>query len=297
MLRISVLFIVITFFISCIQSGPIPGKTKPSFKDVIGTRYTEVRRAFDNGISFNKYGFQLEPEWILQFTAEDSVKIFSPKEKQFIHYPIYYDHDAIFNFAREWFRVIHVEKDSLIFQLLQVHGKVISSETSNVYMTFYSDNYLRNVLHAVPKNLKRPNRKDSLFVRSRVALANSHPDSIFAARNPAVLRSKNAAILVEKVKVSPDPLNGVNPSDAYLLPEYDITIDNAYKEFNYSISVIVNEKGEIHFKQFLTFIMPEFEESKKRIVKALIEGYLKPYVEIRPGNTLGFTHSSSIKLN
>lgn len=297
MLRILILLTVIALLFSCTPGKSVSGKTKPSFKEVIGIRFTEVRREFDTGLSFNKYGFQLEPEWVLYFTARDSIKIFSPKEKRFIHYPIYYDHDAVFNFAREWFRVLKVSKDSLVFQLLQVHAKVISSETSNVYMTFYSDHYLKNVLQADPDSLKRPDRKDSLFVRSRAAMAGGNPGSMFAARNPVVLKSKNPAVHVEKVKVSPDPLNGVSPSDAYLLPEYDITVNKAYKDFNYSISVIVDVSGRIHFRRFLTFIMPEFEESKTRVVKGIIEGYLKPYLEITPGNTLGFYHASSVRLN
>lgn len=272
-------------------------KSKPSFKEVIGIKFTEVRRAFDTGLSFNKYGFQLEPEWILNFTAEDSVKIFSPKENRFIHYPIYYDHGAVFNFAREWFRVINVSKDSLVFQLLQVHAKVVSKEMSNVYMTFYSENYLKNVLHADADSLKRPNRKDSLYIRSRAILANNNPDSIFAARKPVVLVSKNPAIQVQKVNALTDPLKGGSPSDEYLLPEYNITINKAYKDFNYSVSVIVNDKGEITFSRFLIFVMPEFEESKTRVVKGIIDGYLKPYLHVTPGSTLGFSHSSSIKLN
>jgi hypothetical protein len=35
---------------------------KPSFMPVKGIRYTEVRRAFKNGLSFNNDGYQLEPE-------------------------------------------------------------------------------------------------------------------------------------------------------------------------------------------------------------------------------------------
>lgn len=282
---------------SCGGNESVPGKSKPSFKDVIGIEFTEVRRAFDTGLSFNKYGFQLEPEWIVNFTAEDSIKIFSPKEDRFIHYPIYYDHGAVFNFAREWFRVIKVSRDSMVFQLLQVRSKVVSKEMSNVYMTFYSENYLKNVLHADPDSLKRPNRKDSLFIKSRAMLANKNPDSILAARNPVVLRSKVSFIEAQKVQISPDLINGRNKSDEYLLPEYNITINNAYKDFNYSISVIVDQNGNMQFRRFLNAVMPEFEESKTRIVKALIEGYLKPYLDIKPGSTLGFPHTSSVKLN
>ena len=179
--------------------------------------------------------------WVLYFTAEDSIKIFSPKENRFIHYPIYYDHGAVFNFAREWFRVIDVSKDSLVFQLLEVQARVVSQEMSNVYMTFYSEDYLKNVLQAHPDSLKRPTREDTLFIRSRAILANKNPDSIFAARNPVVLKSMNPAIEVEKVPVIPDPISGVNPSDEYLLPEYNITINKAYKDFNYPISVRVDE--------------------------------------------------------
>lgn len=294
---IFILLFVACIVVACQHEKPGVIKSKPSFKEIIGIKFTEVRRAFDSGLSFNKYGFQQQPEWVLYFTAEDSVKIFSPKENRYIHYPIYYDHGAIFNFAREWFRVIKVSKDSLRFQLLEVEAKVVSKEMSNVYMTFYSENYLKNVLHASPDSLKRPNRRDTQYVRSRAFLANKYPDSIFAARNPVVLKSKNPAIYAEKVEVAVDPMKGVNPSDEYLLPEYNITIDKAYKDFYYSVSVLVDQNGDMHFRKFLTFVMPEFEESKTRIVKAIIDGYLKPYLDVTPGNTLGFAHSSIIKLN
>ena len=128
-------------------------------------------------------------------------------------------------------------------------------------------------------------------------LANQNPDSILAARNPVVLRSKVSFIEAQKVQISPDLINGRNKSDEYLLPEYNITINNAYKDFNYSISVIVDQNGNMQFRRFLNAVMPEFEESKTRIVKALIEGYLKPYLDIKSGSTLGFPHSSSVKLN
>ena len=34
-----------------------------SFKSIQGITYTEVARRMKNGLSFNEYGYQLEPQW------------------------------------------------------------------------------------------------------------------------------------------------------------------------------------------------------------------------------------------
>jgi len=276
-----------------------PQKKMPFFKDITGIHYLEVRRMFDNGLIFNKHGFQQVPEWDMYFTSFDSVKIYSPSKKKYIHYPIYFDHDSVLNFAREWFRVKKVSRDTLILQLLQVQDRIISRERSNVYMVFYSEKHIKNTLRSDIENLRKPSRADTLFVRSQIAQAEKHPDStIFAARNPVILESRSPLIEVEKIKVEPDSVNINNTyrSDEYLYPQYRISIHPAYKDFSYSFSVIVDKNGKMHFKRFLTAVMPEFQESQERVVKGIIDIYLQQLLKITPGNTMGFSQPSVINL-
>jgi len=282
--------------IACRDPKPGSEQKSPSFGAFAGIKYIEVRRAFDTGLSFNEYGFQQEPEWILNFLPADSIEIYSPFEKKFLRYPVFHDHDSVFNIAREWLRLKSINKDSIRFQLLQVDGKEISKDRSNVYMTFYSDNYLKNIIHADPEILKRPTRRDSDFIRMKTAIANRNPlnkDSVFAARKPVVLKSPIPEIITEKIKNPPDFMNP-SIADEYLNPEYKITIKKAYKDFNHSFTVFVDEKGQMHLGQFL--VDPEFEESRRRVLNGIISVYLQKFLEITPGSTLGIPHTSEIKL-
>jgi len=268
---------------------------KPSFKDVVGVRYVEVRREFANGISFNSYGFQQEPEWILEFMSDDSVKIYSPFEKKFLHYFVIYDRNNIFNIAREWVRLKHVSKDSLTFQLLQVDKKVVDQNRSNVLMKFYSEEYLKKK-HLDPKQLQKPKPQDTAFIKSLITKANKYPDapdSTFAARLPVQLLSKTDAITVRQ---SHTTANDMDPSRAeeYLNPEYYITISGAYKDFTHNFTVVVDEKGEMHLGRFV--IDDEFRESRTRVLKGIIDVYLQKYLTITPGKTLGIPHASEIML-
>lgn len=271
----------------------------PFFKDIVNIHFLETRRIFDNGLSFNKYGFQQVPEWDLYFTSPDSVKIYGPSKQKYIHYPVYFDHDSVINFAREWFRVKKVSRDSLILQLLQVEDKAIFRERSNVFMVFHAADFIKKTLKTNFQSLRKPSRSDTLFVKSQIAKAEKHPDSIiFAARNPVILESRSPIISVEKIKVETDSVNINNTyrSDEYLYPEYRIAIYPAYKNFDYSFSVIVDKNGQMRFKQFLTLVMPEFQESRKRIVQGIIDVYLQRLLKITPGSTLGFPQSSVIHL-
>lgn len=295
------LFLSANFF-SCQQSKPVYSRPAPSFEKVTGIKFTEVRRAFDTGLAFNEHGFQQEPEWILYFMSKDSVKIYSPFKHRYIHYKVYYDHDSVLNMAREWFRVKKVSADSLVLQLLRVEDKAISKEMSNVFMTFYSDNYLKNVLHANADSLKKPNRKDSLFIRSKAVRANRNPgniDSAFAARQPVVLASASKILTVKKVNDLDDPVQRLegNPSYSYLYPEYNITINPAYKDFDYSFSVLVDDKGVMRFGMANMAMMPEFAETKIKVMKGIMSVYLQNLLKITPGKTLGIPHTSLIKLN
>jgi hypothetical protein len=95
-----------------------------------------------------------------------------------------------------------------------------------------------------------------------------------------------------------DPYLGhVNRSEEYLYPEYRINIDKAYQDFQYSFSVLVDHNGRMHFKQFLVAVEPEFIETKTKVAKGIIDVYLRNTLDITPGNTLGFPHSSVINLH
>lgn len=281
------------YYIETISDDPVP-----TFTEIKGIRYTEVHRRFDNGLSFNEYGFQLEPEWDIYFNANDSVRIYSPEKKQYMTYRIFHSHKALFHFARGWFRVKHVSKDSLVFQVMKLESRVVKEDLSNIYMTLYSDDYIKNALHTNADRLKVPSREDSLFIQYRAIQANSDPDSAFAARNPVVLKSKSKIARVEKIKPSLDPYLGhISRSEEYLYPEYKINIDKAYQDFQYSFSVIVDHTGKMHFKQFLVAVDSEFKETKLRVAKGIIDVYLQNLLEVTPGNTLGFPHSSLINLH
>lgn len=290
-----ILFLASLLLISC--SRPENKKQRPSFEKILGLQFIEVRRAFDSGLSFNDQGFQQEPAWKLYFLSEDSVMIFNPVEKVYFHYPIYHDHDSVFNIAREWLRVKKIDKDSLIFQLLYVEGKKVSREMSNVTMKFYSHSYLTKVLKQDPEILKRPTRADTLFIKRKAEIANRNPDSCFAARNPVGMKSTIKEIIVSKDELREDPYNllGVTQADKYLKPEYSITVNKSYKEFFHTFTVVVDRNGKMHVGKFIT--SPEFVDSRKRVLKGIIETYLERFIVITPGSTLGIPHASEITLH
>ena len=295
----ALLAVPVLLFLSCNPSKMEESKKMVTFSKVAGIKFIEVRRYFNTGFSFNEQGFQQEPAWTMYFLSDDSVKIYSPYEKRYIHYPIYFDHDSVFNFAREWLRLKKLSKDSVILQLLEVKNKVISQERSNVFMKFYSEDFIKNSLNKNPDSLKFTNRFDTLYIKAKVDRANRSPDksdSAFAARNPVVLKSRSKNIKVEKVKASRDIMD-VSPSDEYIYPEYTVTINNAYNDFNYSFSVLVDNKGVMRFGKSKLYIMPEFEASRIKVMKGIMEVYLQPLLDITPGNTLGMPHTSEITLN
>ncbi|WP_069659495.1 hypothetical protein [Arcticibacter eurypsychrophilus] len=291
---------LLTALFSCSQQSDSGKKQRPSFKNILGIQFIEVRREFNTGLSFNDQGFQQEPDWKLYFLSEDSVMIYNPVKKVYFHYPVYHDHDSVFNIAREWLRLKEINKDSITFQLLSVDEKKVSQERSNVTMKFYSYTYLKEHLRQDPEKLKHPNRKDSLFIRSKIrrALRNSfNPDSCFAARNPVQFTSTNKNIQVNKVPVEMDKDNLVSssPSDAYLFPEYSITIHKAYKKFFYTFSVLVDQNGKMRVNKYIT--SPEFEESRKKVLQGIVDVYLSHYLTLIPGSTLNMFHPSEITLH
>jgi len=297
-LALLLLFFAISLCYSCYYITNINEEPVPTFTEIKGIRYTEVRRSFQNGLSFNEQGFQLEPEWNIYFNADDSVRIFSPEKKHYMTYRIFHSHKALFQFAREWFRVKHVSKDSILLQVMALESRVVNEDQSTIYMKLYSDEYIKNVLKIDAAKLKAPSSEDSLFIKYRAIQANSNLDSAFAARNPVVLNSRSRITRVEKIKPTLDPYLGhVNRSEEYLYPEYRINIDKAYQNFQYSFSVVVDHNGKMHFKDFLVAVEPEFLETKTKVAKGIIDIYLRNTLDIKPGNTLGFPHSSLINLH
>src|SRR5690554_7791410 len=65
--------------------------TMPSFKPILGTDFYEVRRAFDNGLSYDSIGFVQVPEWHLKFIDEDSIQVYSIVEDSMFTYTVYHD--------------------------------------------------------------------------------------------------------------------------------------------------------------------------------------------------------------
>lgn len=292
------MLIVLLLFSACNRQSPTKAvKPRPSFEKVTGIPYSEVRRAFDNGLSFDKQGFQLEPDWKMTFLTKDSVRLYNPLEKRFYKFFVHFDHDSVINMARTWLRVKAVSRDSLKFQLLKIEGLTVSAERSNIYMTFYADRYIRNVLHTSTAELRKPRRNDSTFIRGLVKAAGNRPELAFAAREPVDLTSKSTIIKAEKVQPAKDVLNSSWLVDEYMSPEYKILIKPAYKDFNYSFTAVVDADGNWHFGKSTVYIMPEFEVSRIRVMKGIMDVYLRNLLEVRPGKTLGMAHPSTITLN
>jgi len=270
---------------------------KSDFKVIKGIRYTEVKRKFSNGLSFDTTGFQQEPSWIIQFPAAgDTVLAYDPDKKIMQPFYLQHDHANVFNFAKEWFRFKLISKDSLVFQRLQVTRKEIADDIrSDVNMTFYADDYIRKTLHTTAEELQRPSSADTIFIRKLVAQANRNPDnrdSVFAARQIATLSPVSDMITVEFLS-SVDPLAGRTRAYDYLYPRYKIVIHRAYKDFAYGFNVIVDEKGKLRLSNFYTNL-PEYRETRKKVLEGITSVYLQNLLKIKPGTTLGIPHASEI---
>jgi len=159
-------------------------------ESIKGIHYTEVKRTFDNGLSFSAVGYQLIPEWKIWFPSTDSVTIYSPKKKKFLNTPVIFDHDSVYNVAWAWLKLKYIKKDSIQFMVLHVHDNVIQEEKTHVYMTFYTNDYIRNVLHGDTANMLRPSRKDTAYIKAKIAQAQQKLDNAFAGTQPAILKLK-----------------------------------------------------------------------------------------------------------
>jgi hypothetical protein len=295
------IYLPVLFSIGTLLDACSPTKkesTITSLRDVTGITFIETRREFDTGLSFSQYGFQQVPEWTLRFLPGDSVEIYSPYEKKFLGYPIYYDHHDVVNFAREWLRIKHVSKDSLVLQLLVVKSKQVLKNMSTVYMKFYSEDYIKNRLKSNSESLRKPNRRDSLFVKSLIKRANSHPgnsDSVFFARIPVKMKSLTPDITVQKDLPANNSIY-YRASNEYWNPEYTITIDNAYKDFGHSFTAFVDSSGRMTVSKFAVSD-PDFDAPRRRVLQGIIDVYLHRYLKITPGTTFGIPHSCEIMLH
>jgi hypothetical protein len=272
-------------------------KTRHLFDMVKGKPFTEVRRRFDNGLSFSPVGYQLIPEWRISFPSIDSVNIYSPKKHHFLNAPVVFDHDSIFNVAWAWLKLQYIKKDSMQFMVLHVDNNVIKDEKTHVFMTFYSNDYIKNVLHADTGTLWKPTSKDTAYILKKTQQANAIIDSAFAGTTPAVLRTKTPLLTVKKEVTPSDDVDGGKSYDDYLSPTYNIVIHHAYEDFSYSYTAYVDVKGTITFCKSITFLYKEFVESSNTAMKGITDGYLKLYLDVKPASTLGIPHASIIFLN
>ncbi|MXV51944.1 hypothetical protein GS399_13255 [Pedobacter sp. HMF7647] len=279
---------------SCKPRSTVFPNGKPSFEIVKGKHFIEVSRRFPGGLSFNKDGYMLKPEWDLFILNDSTVRIYSPFEKAYVNYPYFFDHDSVFNMARTWLRLKYLTKDSMMFQILRVANKEISRTRSNAYMKFYSESYINDSLHTTAQKLKQPPAADSLYIRQRTMQAAKIPDSAFIAIEPVTLTSKSPIIRVEKILPETGPLSDDKTSDFYLLPEFKIMISKAYRDFHYEFSVFVDAKGVMHFNRSEIMLSDDFAEHYQEIMKGVMSVYLQNLLTITPGKTLGIPHTSMI---
>jgi len=269
------------------------------FTPIVDIRYQEVKRRFSNGLSFSDIGFQQEPSWIIQFSSNDTVRAWSPQKQIMQPFYFMYDHGDVYNFAGEWFRIRNFSKDSIVMQRLQLTRQVIAKDIrSDVFMTYYSENYLKNVIKKKAEDLQRPSAADTAYIKTLVARANRNPanaDSAFAGRIPVQFIPKSKAIAVEKLNTV-DKLLGRTEAYDYLFPEYRIKITNAYQDFAYGFTAVVDQHGKIYLDKFRDD-MPEYHEARKKVLEGIISVYLQNLLVVKPATTLSIAHPSQITIN
>ena len=298
-----ILYLLFNLFclLSCKQRTVVKHDSKKeliSFKLVFGISYTEVARRLDNGLSFTEYGYQLEPEWQIKFVSNDSASIYSPTKKEYINFPLTRGYYSIFNTARTWFKVKKMTRDSLLLQLIEADADSIDTRGSKVFMTFYADNFIKNVLHKNVAAVKAPSKRDTMFIKMLTDSAEKDFHKAFAARQPATIESKSSMVKVKARHTEGDILNNFDTSDDYILPTFYITIDRAAANFYCSFSIVVDSHGDLHFnKPLVPFSNKGYEEEYIAVSKAILDRYLKFDLKVSPGSTLGITHASSISLH
>ncbi|RKD20255.1 hypothetical protein BCY91_01135 [Pelobium manganitolerans] len=284
---------------SCQRSNPNndPTERKFRFEPIKGIKFYEVRRTFASGLAFNELGFQQTPEWAIRFLSDTTVQAYSPMLNKMLDFELIFSHDGVYNFAREWFRVKEISKDSLLLQRLEVNAKKIAKDVrSEVFMHFYSEDYLKKTGKTL-EQLRRPNQQDSAFVKQRIAEANAaimDSSLFFAARNPVVFETKSDLVKIEKVSTV-DKLENRSASYDYLYPEYTVNIAPAYKDFAYTISAVVDQYGKLHVYKFNA--TDDYRENRRKVLQGILDLYIGRLVKVTPGHTLGMAHSSLVVLN
>ena len=303
--RIIYLYIIltaITILHSCREKETPTKKVNPvatermDFSAIKGITYHEVKRRFSNGLSFDSIGFQQEPSWIIKFESNDTVAAYSPQRNRMQRFYLHYDHGDVYNFAKEWFRIKNFNKDSISMQRLFVNNKEIAKDVrSDVNLTFYSEDYIKNTLKTTAAELQKPSARDTAFIRSLSETANRFPtdeNKVFAGRQPAQLLPNSKLITVEKIS-SVDVLNGKTEAYDYLYPKYRVVIKKAYKDFGYTFTVFVDKQGKLRLGTF-TGAIPEYREVRKKVLEGIIDVYLQNLLIIKPGTTLDIPHASLI---
>lgn len=269
-----------------------------SFKDVDGIRFYEVKRRFSNGLSFNKDGFMLQPNWILEFKAPDTMLAYSPEKRGMEAFFLLHDHAKIYNFAREYFRAKLISKDSLILQRLQVEALVVAKgEVSDVNSTYYTKDYIEKVLKTTVGELQRPTKQDTAFIKKlseKTYRHPSNPDTAFAATEIVDLKPNSKNVSLKLIGYADSGAH--RKSYAYMYPEYRIEINKSYKEFRYRFSVVVDVKGNFYVNR-IEGVLPEDMPHRKKLIQGIADVYLKNLLHIKPGTTLGIPHSSEITIS
>jgi hypothetical protein len=269
-----------------------------SFKPVWGIAYSEISRLTADGLSFNKEGYQLEPQWRINFVSNDSASIYSPTKGKFINFPLTRGYDSIFNTARTWLKIKAMNRDSLKLEIVNSDGDTVDTRGAKVYMTLYADDYIKNTLHTDITTLKRAGVKDSLFIKALCDASNKDFTKAFAARQPATLNSNSPFVKVEKRAAAGDLLNHFDTSNDYMYPTFDIAISNAYANFLYSFSVYIDINGQMHYnKPIIGFFDKSIKDDYIRRSTAIMNSYLKYYLKVTPGKTLNIPHASEINFH
>jgi hypothetical protein len=294
---LGILIIAVLFSCSSNNSTEKEDSQQLSFKDVNGIRFYEVKRRFSNGLSFNKDGFFLEPNWIIEYKDPDTMLAYSPELQGMERFYLHYDHGQIYNFAREFFRAKSITKDSLVLQRLQVDGRVVNKgEVSDVNCYFYTRDYIENVLKTTVGELQRPTKEDTLYIRKLSERTYKHPanpDSAFAATDIVKLKPNSKNVSAKLIGYADSGAH--RKSYAYMYPEYRIEIQKSYKEFAYRFSVVVDVKGNFYVNR-IQGVLKEDMPHRKKLIQGIADVYLKNLLFITPGNTLGIPHSSEITI-
>lgn len=300
--RLAFLFLLAVSLYACNnQNKGADGKnptTGLTFKDVDGIRFYEVKRRFSNGLSFNKDGFMLVPNWIIEHKAPDTMLAYSPEKQGMEAFYLLHDHGQIYNFAREYFRAKTIAKDSLVLQRLQVEALVIAKgEVSDVNSTYYTKDYIEKVLKTTVGELQRPTKQDTAFIKKLAEKTYKHPanpDTAFAATEIVELKPNSKNVSVKLIGYADSGAH--RKSYSYMYPEYSVEINKSYKQFRYRFSVIVDVKGNLYVNR-IQGVLPDDMPYRRRLIQGIADVYLKNLLFIKPGTTLGIPHSSEITIS